>query len=196
MKLYNPRNIVLTHSRLKKKYLKCHPILPTPLTPPTYQLTGKHFHSYQLGLVALAHSGVGLDLLKQELNAPTTFMKQFLANHVVANERKYVQLHFAWLITNTTCSDVTLIALLTNSVASTRKLLLHACLVEKRTAVIDTVFPLFHKEHGTDLAASVLHGCSRATIIKNLATKEFFTAKQVHVKHLVQYVVVQRSTSL
>jgi len=131
--------------------------------------------AYQFGIVALAHSKNGLEILKRELQSPTKWMKQFIVNEVVKNER----------------NDETLVNLIKNSVQFTRKLLLRAVLAESRTSVLDSVIDYLESECGVPTAAAVLHGCSKAVIEKRLQDNRYHECQALHVKHLIKYAAMR-----
>jgi hypothetical protein len=133
----------------------------TEMLPPQKKNTAKHYHEDQLALTAAASSKTNLDVLKNELQGPSIFFKRLTIKEVVKQEK----------------SDEVLKKEIMSAVPHVRRKLLHACISERRTAVVQQLYPELIKL-GIEFVMDVMHGCTKDQIRELLKDSRVMSSKR------------------
>jgi hypothetical protein len=140
------------------------------ILPPQRTNVAKYLDEEQLAMQA-AVSSRSLDVMEAEMKTPSVQFKRLAIREIVRLEK----------------DDDKLLDYVVNSVPAFRKKFIHYLIDARKTSVLERAFPVLEKEHGSDVVAAFVHGCSTEFLTEQLKRREIRVCKTIKWSKIARY---------
>lgn len=131
------------------------------LLPPQKLNIAKFFVEDQVAVAAAIGSKSQSALLVNELSSPSKWFQKVAAKQVARQVKEFVSFYHKLIY-----SDAVLEKQVITGTRAVRKRLLHSLIREKRSALLEKLYPLLHQQKGPEVAIDILHGCSYVAFVR------------------------------